>query len=108
MNYDASKIGVPYVRAHRIVIEYPDSGKNPSAAIYQSMAIRLADGTIKNIENIEALNVEFDFALNGSTLIPLVNPDDASHLGTDTTLINTMLSILAVVRSEQLKADLLK
>jgi len=106
MNFDASQVGVPYVRAHRIIIDYPDQGQKPTAVIEQSLACKMADGAIRKLEDLPALNVSFDFAADGSTPIPLVSPDNAAALGQNTTLNMAMLNILAVVRAEQLKVGL--
>jgi hypothetical protein len=105
MKYDASVVGVPYVRAQRIIINYPDAGKSPSATIEQSLAVKLLDGTTRQLETIASINVDFDFVANGNAPIPLVFPDTGLPIGPNTTLNNTMLAILAVVRSEQLKAE---
>jgi hypothetical protein len=105
INYDSTVVGVPYVRAQRIIINYPDAGKSPSATIEQSLAVKMLDGTVRQLENINAINVTFDFANDGSTNIPLVHPDSGLPIGANTTLNNTMLAILAVVRSEQNKAE---
>lgn len=104
-NYDASQVGVPYVRAHRIVINYPDGGKLPTATIEQSEAVKLADGTVRALGNLPAIEASFDLATHGTDPIPLVSPENAEHLGADTSLNMVMLSILAVVRAEQLKAE---
>lgn len=104
-NYDASKVGVPYVRAHRIVINYPDGGKLSTATIEQSEAVKLADGTVRALANLPPIEASFDLAAHGADAIPLVSPEDASPLGADTSLNMVMLGILAVVRAEQLKIE---
>ena len=102
MNYDSSMVGVPSIRAHRIIIEYPTDG-NPRATVVQSEAVRLADGTVRQLGEVPPLIAEFDFAQNATTPIPLVHPDTGAPLGADTNLQNVFLNILAVVRSLQLK-----
>lgn len=104
-NYDASQVGVPYVRTHRVIINYPDGGRLPSATIEQCEAVKLADGTVRALGNLPSLDATFDLAEHGTDAIPLVIPENASHLGADTSLNMVMLGILAVVRSEQLKAE---
>lgn len=104
-NYDASKVGVPYVRSHRIVIDYPDSGTMPTAAVDQYLAVKLADGSVRNLEAMGVLNINIDFAANGSTPIPLVSPDTGAPLGANTTLQMAFLNILAVIRQAQIKAE---
>ncbi|MFY7864494.1 hypothetical protein [Roseateles sp.] len=101
-NYDASQVGVPYVRAHRIEILYPDAGQLPQAFIEQSLAVKLADGTVRKLEDLPPIRAEFDLANDGLRPIPLVDPSSAAPLGVDTNLRNVMLAILAVVRKQQL------
>ena len=100
-NYDASQVGVPYVRAHRIDIYYPDNGQLPWALIEQSLAVKLADGTIRTLEALPPIRAEFDLGAEGMTPIPLVDPSSAAPLGANTNLRNVMLGILAVVRQRQ-------
>jgi len=104
MNYNGSQVGVPYVRVHKITIDYPDKGLNPSAVLEQSLGVKLADGTIHKLQDLQPIGVTFDFAADGTTPLPLISPEDASHLGANTTLQEVMLGILAVVRSEQIKS----
>ena len=104
MNYDASQIGVPYVRAHRLIISYPDAGQKPTAVVEQSLAVKLADGTVRKLENLTDLTFELDFT-KGNDPLPLVNPDDATPLGQDTTLNQAFLAVLAVIRAEQVRAE---
>jgi hypothetical protein len=101
-NYDASQIGVPYTRVHRIEILYPDAGLQSTAVLDQSEAVKMADGTVRKLRELPSLYVTFDFKNDGSTSIPLINPNDGSTIGS-TTLNTAMLNILAVVRYEQLK-----
>ena len=102
MNYDASQVGVPYVRAHEIEIFYPDNAQMPHAVIHQSLAVKLADGTIRTLEKLPAITASFDLANNGTAPIPLVSPDTGAALGPSTSLQGVMLGILAVVRQQQL------
>jgi hypothetical protein len=52
-----------------------------------------------------AMTIQFDFAGHGTDPIPLVSPEDASSLGSGTTLNTAMLNILAVIRQAQIKAE---
>lgn len=104
-NYNASQVGVPYVRSHKILIDYPDSGQLPTAVIEQSLAVKLADGTVRNLNDLPPLTITIDFAANGTTPIPLVSPEDGSALGANTTLQIAFLNILAVVRQAQVRAE---
>lgn len=104
-NYDSSQVGVPYTRVHRIEISYPDNGLMPSAVLHQSLAVKMADGKTRRLEDLDQIAVQFDFAADGTTPIPLVSPDTGVPLGPTTTLNMVMLSILAVVRKAQLATE---
>ena len=100
LNYDPSQVGVPYVRVQRLTIDYPDAGGVPSATIEQSLAVKLADGLVRVIENMGSFKATLDFT-QGDAPIPLVNPETAQPLGADTSLNQAFLAVLAVVRKEQ-------
>ncbi len=104
MNYDASQVGVPFVRAYRVDISYPDNGVLPSVVIEQALAVKLADGTVRRLENLNPINISIDLANDGNDPIPLVNPENGAALGANTSLNQTFLAILAVIRSKQLAA----
>lgn len=101
MNYDASQVGVPFLRAYGIRIDYPDGGQPPVVVVEQAMAVKLADGTIRKLEDVTPLNIAIDMANEGTVPIPLVSPEDGSQLGANTTLQGTFLSILAIIRKSQ-------
>ena len=100
-NFDASQVGVPFVRAHKIEIHYPDNGQMPWATIYQSLAVKLADGVVRKIEDLPEITRSFDMANDGADAIPLVSPVTGAALGPSTSLNQVMLDLLAVVRQEQ-------
>lgn len=102
MNYDSSQIGVPYVRADKITINWPDHSGTPSATVEQSEAVKLADGSVRNLGVIQSLVVTLDFAAHGSDAIALVNPTTGAPLGQNTNLNMVMLQILAAIRVYQL------
>ena len=104
MNYDASKVGVPYVRANRLTIYYPTDA-NPSVGIAQSLAVKLADGSVREIETMPELVAEFDFKAHAKDPLPLVNPENGEPLGSDTNLQQVFLGILSVVRNIQLSKE---
>jgi hypothetical protein len=105
-NYDSSSpVGVPYVRAHRVTIEWPDRGLLPWFVIEQSLAVRLADDSIRQIEVLPQLRGTMDLANDGEAPIPLVHPDTGAALGQDTTLNQAFLAVLAVVRQAQVAAE---
>lgn len=101
-NYDSSAVGVPYVRVPSLVIDYTNNA-HPKVTIQQSLAVKLADGTIRELEPVPEIIAVFDMAADGTTPIPLVDPTTGAPLGMNTNLQQVMLSILAVVRKEQLK-----
>ena len=102
-NYDPSVVGVPYVRAHKITIFYPDNNLLPSVKIEQSLAVKLADDTVRKIEDIPAIERSLDMFNAGNDPIPLINPETGQPLGSDTSLNYVMLHILAVLRAEQIR-----
>lgn len=106
-NYDASQVGVPYVRAHRIIINYPEKGQGlPWVTIEQSEAVNLTDGTARRIGELPFIQRSFDLVTNGNDPVPLVSPETGEALigpnGPLTTTLNqVMLGLLAVVRMSQ-------
>lgn len=110
-NYDASVVGVPYVRAHRITIHYPEPGQGtPWATIDQSEAVKLLDGSaVRTPRQLGFLQRPFNLVTSGNVPIPLVSPDTGAPLTQNgqplfTTLNQVMVGILAVVRQEQILA----
>lgn len=106
MNYDPSQVGVPYVRVSRLVIEWPDSAESPmpTAVMEQTLAVKLADGSIRTLEKMQPIGAKLDFT-NGNDPVPLVNPETAQPLGMDTSLNQAMLAVLAVIRKHQIEAQ---
>lgn len=102
-NYDSTQVGVPYVRANKVEIFYPVTNRHPQAIISQQLAVKMADGTIRPLEDIPPITVTFDMLTDGTVPIPLVDPTSGVTLGVNTTLQQVMLGILAVVRREQTK-----
>lgn len=103
-NYDASEVGVPFLRAYGIRIDYPDGGQPPVVVVEQAMAVKLKDGTIRKMEDVTPLNIAIDLAGEGTVPIPLVSPDTGAPLGANTTLQATFLSILAIIRKNQISS----
>lgn len=103
MNYDSSAVGVPYVRAHRLIIDYPDNNLPPRVKIEQSLAVKLADGTVRKIEDVLPLDRAIDMQNAGTDPIPIVDPTTGLPVGANTSLNSVMVQILAVVRQEQLR-----
>lgn len=106
-NYNPSSgVGIPYKRAHRITIDWPDRGLVPHARIEQSLAVVLADGSIRQIEVIPPIHAALDLANEGDNQIQIVHPDTGEAIpGMTTTLNQAFLAVLAVVRKAQVSAE---
>ena len=105
-NYDSSTPGVPYVRVHKLVIEYPadDSPGNPIVLvqIYQSEAVVLADGTRRTLRaDLPTLTATVDTPQEWTDPIPLVHPTTGEALTGTTTMQQVMMGLLACIRAEQ-------
>jgi hypothetical protein len=96
-NYDASMVGVPYVRAPRLIISYPDNNKMPTVHIEQAESVTLADGTPRQLGPLPSFDVTLDMT-KGDEPIPLLDPNTGAELGINTSLNQVMLSMIAVVR----------
>jgi len=110
-NYSSSQVGVPYVRAHKITIYYPELGQGmPWATIDQSEAVKLLDGTVvRTPRQLPFIQRSFNLVAQGNDPIPLVNPETGEPILNNgqpmtTSLNQVMLGILAVVRREQIAA----
>ena len=101
-NYDSSQVGVPYVRANKIIIDYSETGM-PEVVVEQALAVKLADGTIREFDQIQSFSLVLN--LQDTTPIPLVDPTTGANLGANTTLGQVMLGILAVIRKNQLTVN---
>lgn len=104
MNYDSTQVGVPYVRVPRITIDYTNNAF-PKVTIAQSLAVKLADGTLHEMAGLPEILATFDMATDGNKPIPLVNPTTGASMDAQATLNQVMLFILGVVRQEQLKVN---
>jgi hypothetical protein len=51
------------------------------------------------------IEVELDFSKHGNDPVPLISPENAEPLGTDTNLNQAMLAVLALVRQYQIIAQ---
>ncbi len=105
-NFDSTQVGVPYVRGTQVVINWPDGAQQskPVVTISQCTAVKLADGSVRNLDMIEPLVFTVDLIANGNDPIALVNPTTGANLGANTTANSTMLAMLAVIRQAQIAA----
>ena len=106
MNYDPSQVGLPYVRVTQLKVDWPDSlgDLQPTALIEQSLAVKLADGSIRTLDKLPSIGVKLDFT-QGDEPIPLVDPETAQPLGIDTSLNQIFVQVLAVIRKYQIETQ---
>ncbi len=100
-NYDSSQVGVPYIRCNNIHVDYPDNGV-PTIKVEQALAVKLADGSITEIAQMQSISFTLDMIGHATSPIPIVNPTTGGNLGMNTNLQQVMLGILAVIRQQQL------
>ena len=105
-NFDSTVVGVPYVRGMQVVVNWPDGAEQnrPIVTISQCTAVKLADGSVRNLDVIAPLVFTVDLTNHGNDPIPLVNPGNGANLGANTTANSTMLAMLAVIRQAQIAA----
>ena len=103
-NYDASQVGVPYVRGTQVVVNWPDGAdrNKPVITISQCMAVKLADSTVRNLETIAPLVFTADLTAHGNDPVPIVDPATGAALGPNTTLNSVMVQMLAIIRQQQI------
>lgn len=102
-NYDASQVGVPYVRVNQLIINWPDAlGGLPSVNIQQCNAVLLADGTVRDLNGLSPIMSQLDFVNNGNTAVSVVDPSTGVATGSNTTLNITFAQVLAIIRQLQL------
>ncbi len=99
-NYNSSEVGVPYIRANNIAIQYPPNGV-PTVFVSQALAVKLADGSVAELGSTTSFSFTPDMVGNSTTPIPLVDPTTGAELGANTNLQSIMLGILAVIRQHQ-------
>jgi hypothetical protein len=98
-NYNSSQIGVPYLRCDNVTIQYPVTGI-PIVTISQARSIKLADGTVVQIE--QANTISFELTIDNIIQIPLVDPTTGENLGMNMTSQMVMLGILGIIRQQQI------
>lgn len=103
-NYDASQVGVPYVRGTQVVVNWPDGAdrNKPVITVSQCMAVKLADGVVRNLETIAPLIFTADLTVHGNDPVPVVDPSTGAALGPTTTLNSVMVQMLAIIRQQQI------
>ena len=100
-NYDASQVGVPYIRIPEVGIVYTVEGKAIVTA-FQDLAVKLLDNSLVVIKQLPPLSFTIDLATQGSDTVPLVSPATGEALGPTVSNNMIMLSILAALRVAQL------
>lgn len=104
-NYDASKVGVPYVRVSKVTIVYPDNSGQPYAQIEQSSAVKLENGEIRDFEKLGTISVPVDMRNKALEMFPMVNVNTGENMGVETNLKTVMLHVLAAIRNFQLQEN---
>lgn len=100
-NYDASTVGVPYVRVPTIQIRYPKP-LHGYVTFQEVEAVLLADGTIRQIGDLGEKSFEIK-PEDMADVLQLVDPNTGSNIpGATMTVQNLMLGILAIIRREQI------
>jgi len=99
-NYNSSAVGVPYVRANNITIQYPEN-QIPTVTVAQELAVKLADNTIAHLGPFESITFTLDMVNNATAPVPLVDPTSGAALGPSTNLQSILLGILAIIRQQQ-------
>ena len=102
MNYNTTQVGVPYCRATNIEINWTDGSTPKTVRVWQHLAVKLADGTVRNLEPLQQFTSELIFS---DDPIPLVDPETGDPLGADTNSNMVMLGVLALLRAEQIKRN---
>jgi hypothetical protein len=107
-NYDSTQVGVPYVRGTQVVVNWPDGAdrNKPIIAISQCMAVKLADGSVRNLETIAPLVFTADLVAHGNDPVPIVDPSSGAALGPNTTLNSVMVQMLAIIRQQQIASGM--
>jgi hypothetical protein len=103
-NYNASSVGVPYIRVPEVSISYTTDFK-VNVVAHQDEAVKLADGSVRVLQRMNPITFTIDLVTQGSETFPLVNPSDGSSLGASVTNTQIMLSILAAIRAKQLEQN---
>lgn len=103
MNYDASQVGVPYVRYGEVKISNPP-GAMPSVVAEKFLAVKLADGSVRTLETLAPLNITLDLLNDATSPVPMINPENDTALGADATIQGAQLSIYAILRKFDIEA----
>ena len=102
-NYNASTVGVPYVRVNNININYlPDMKAH--VTFNQVMAVELADGSVVELGSTPIPNATFalDMVSEINNSYPLVDNVTGANLGASMTLGQVLVGVLAIIRQNQL------
>lgn len=105
MNYNSTQPGTIYGRVKRIVIDYNDQGAPPVVTIERATAVSLADGTARALDTRAPIAFQVDLANAQNELFPLVHPTTSEPLGSDVSMQNVFLGVLAVVRAKERAQD---
>jgi hypothetical protein len=102
-NYDASQVGVPYVRIPSFTLDYPSPG-NARVEAQEVSAVKLANGEVKVIDKIGVLAFRIQSHQLAETF-PLINPDTGANLGASMSYQQLMIGITSALRKAQIERD---
>lgn len=101
-NYNASQPAVPFGRVYRLIVEYPDNGVPPHLTIEQGLAVVLADGNVRKIDDLPTLESVINLQDDGNTPIQMVDSVTGEDIPGQTTSFNiTFMHMLACIRALQ-------
>lgn len=100
-NFDATQVGVPYPRVDRVEITYPKP-LHAEIILHQSLAVKLADGSIVQLKKLDTLKIELA-PEDMPVPYPLVHPDTGASLGQNGTAMQCYLLMLGLIRKKQLE-----
>ena len=107
-NFDASQVGVPYIRGTQVVVNWPDGAdrNKPVISVTQCTAVKLADGSVRNLDVLPPLVFTADLTAHGNDPVPIVDPATGAALGPNTTLNSVMVQMLAIIRQQQIASGM--
>jgi len=105
-NYDASQVGVEYVRVPAFTVDYPTPG-NARVEAQEVLAIKTAGGAIKVTERFST-PLAFRIQEHQMTeTFPLINPETGAALPGNPTMTygQLMVGITSAIRKAQIARD---
>lgn len=99
MNYDRTRVGVPYIRYSQIVIRNP-ANHGPWVDLTREWAVKLEDGTSAAVDLPQPppVSLEINLATQAGDAFPMYHPDTGLPIGQSTNFENVLLAIIAAAR----------